>query len=283
MNHSVFIISEVGVNANGDINIAKKLIKKAVEAGANTIKFQKRTISKVYTKEFLDSPRQSPWGLNQRAQKEGLEFNEREYDEIDRCCKRFNLPWFASAWDLESLEFLKKYKLPYNKIASPMLTHTELIDAIVKEKRHTFISTGMSTLDEVTKVVIKFRVANCPFEIMHCNSTYPCPDKDLNLSVISYLRKLYLCNVGYSGHSPGIMDGIMAAVLGASSVEKHITLSRVMYGSDQPSSLEIHGLAKMIEYIRYVETALGDGRKIVTEMEEKVKKKLRRNCDVKLS
>ena len=271
----VFVIAEIGINHNGDLDIAKRLIDGAIFAGADAVKFQKRTVDKVYTKEFLDSYRESPWGTTQRAQKEGLEFGEREYDEIDRYCKEKGIPWFASAWDIDAQIFLRKYNLKYNKIASPMLTNKELLNTVASEGKYTFISTGMSTYEEIDAAVEIFKKYNCPFELMHCNSTYPMKDKDANLLVIPALRKRYNCKVGYSGHEVGLTTSTAAVALGATSIERHITLDRAMYGSDQSASVEIMGFYRLIDNIRTVEMALGDGIKKVTEEELKIRKKLR--------
>lgn len=278
--NKTFIIAEIGINHNGDIEIARQLIKGAKDAGADAVKFQKRTIEKVYTKEELDKPRESPWGKTNREQKLGLELTAYEYDEIDKYCKEINIRWFASAWDLESAEFLTYFNLSYNKIPSPLITHIKLLEAIAKQGRYTFISTGMSTIEEIGTAINIFKQYDCPFEIMHCNSSYPAKDEDLNLSCIKTLKDIFNCKVGYSGHSPGIMDGILAVALGAVSVEKHITIDRSLYGSDQSASLEVTGFRKMVEYIRYCEAALGQGNKIITSEEEKVKAKLRRYSDV---
>lgn len=279
MQNKIFIIAEIGINANGDINIAKKLMKGAKESGADSVKFQKRTIERVYSKEELDKLRDSPWGITNRQQKLGLEFTEKGYDEINKYARELDIDWFASCWDLNSVDFLKKYNLKYNKIASPMLTHLELLSKVAEQRKYTFISTGMSTMEEIDVAIKIFKKNSCPFELMHCNSTYPCKDEDLNLLNIKTLGFTYDCKVGYSAHSPGIMDGVLAVALGASSVEKHITLDRTMYGSDQASSLEIHGFAKMVEYIRFAEIAMGTGIKTVTIEEEKIKSKLRHNKD----
>ena len=273
---SVFITGEIGINHNGDLEIAKKLIDGAVFAGADAVKFQKRTVEKVYSKEDLDRPRESPWGTTNREQKLGLEFEKKEYDEINQYCKEKGIHWFASAWDLDSQEFLRQYNCKYNKVASAMLTHRKLIEMIVDEKKHTFISTGMSTLEEITKVMKIFKDANCPFELMHCNSTYPMKDENANLRMITALREKFNCDVGYSGHEVGLITSCAAVALGASSIERHITLDRSMYGSDQASSVEIMGFYRLVNYIRTVEIALGGSRKIVTKEEENIKKKLRR-------
>lgn len=271
----VFIIAEIGINHNGDLDTAKKLIDGAVEAGADAVKFQKRTIDIVYTKELLDSPRESPWGATQRAQKEGLEFGEREYDIINTYCKEKGIAWFASAWDVESQKFLRKYNLKYNKIASAMLTYKPLLEMVADERKHTFISTGMSSLEEIEDAVNIFRKKNCPFELMHCNSTYPSKEEDLNLHAMALLRERFGCDVGYSGHEVGIISSVAAAALGAASIERHITLDRAMYGSDQAASVEVVGFRKLSEYIRSVERSLGNPVKVVMETEKPIRQKLR--------
>lgn len=274
---SIFIIAEVGINHNGDIEIAKQLIDVAKLAGVDAVKFQKRTIEKVYTKDELDKLRESPWGMTNREQKLGLEFAKKEYDEIDRYCKEKRIEWFASAWDLDSQRFLRQYNLKYNKIASPMLTYKELLEMVAGEKRYTFISTGMSTIEEIELAVNVFRKNNCPFELMHCNSAYPMKVEDANLKMISVLRKRFNCKVGYSGHEVGLIVACAAAALGATSIERHITLDQTMYGSDQPASVEVIGVYRLIRYIRAIEKSLGDGIKVITEKEEKVKVKLRKH------
>ena len=277
---SIFIIAEVGINHNGDINIAKKLIDGAIFSGADAVKFQKRSIDKVYTKDYLDGHRESPWGKTQRDQKQGLEFGEKEYNLIDSYCKERGIEWFASPWDLKSVDFLKKYKLKYNKVPSALLTHKKLLESIAGQKVHTLISTGMSTGDEIEEVVKIFRKADCPFELMHCNSTYPMKDEDANLRAINTLKDRFKCDVGYSGHEVGLIPSVAAAVYGISSLERHITLDRAMYGSDQAASVEIMGFHRLISYVRQVEKALGNGIKEVTGDERKVREKLRRYEDV---
>jgi len=270
-----FIIAEIGINHNGDLSIAKKLIDGALFAGCDAVKFQKRTIDLVYSKEVLDSARESPWGTTTRAQKEGLEFNEKEYDEIDRYCKEKGIIWFASAWDIESQKFLRKYNMKYNKISSAMLTHRKLLEMVSEEGKHTFISTGMSTIEEIDAAVEIFKKRKCSFELMHTNSTYPMKDEEANLRAIHFLRERYKCNIGYSGHEVGLQISIAAVSFGISSLERHITLDRAMYGSDQAASVEIMGMYKLVRDIRVVEKALGKAEKIVTPSEEKVKQKLR--------
>lgn len=270
----IFIIAEIGINHNGDLDIAKKLIDGAVKSGADAVKFQKRTIDKVYTKEFLDSPRESPWGKTQRAQKEGLEFGRKEYETIDAYCKDKGIAWFASAWDQTAQDFLHGFDLKYDKVASAMLTNMPLLEKIAGKGRHTFISTGMHTMDEIRKAVDVFRKAKCPYELMHCNSTYPMADEDANLRVMETLRKEFDCPVGWSGHEVGLTVSVAAAALGASSIERHITLDRAMYGSDQAASVEIGGFERLVRMIRTVEKALGSPDKVITEKEQAIRKKL---------
>lgn len=270
-----FIIAEIGINHNGDIEIAKKLIDWAVLCECDAVKFQKRTIDAVYTKEYLDSYRESPWGTTQRAQKEGLEFGKEEYDIIDSYCKEKGIEWFASAWDIEAQKFLQQYDLKYNKVASAMLVQENFLEMVAKEGKHTFISTGMSTYEEIDRAVEIFRENNCPFELMHCNSTYPMKNEDANLRMIESLRKRYGCDVGYSGHEVGRVVSQTAVALGATSIERHITLDRAMYGSDQAASLEAEDFLKLVKAIRVIESSLGTGEKILTPAEAEVKKKLR--------
>lgn len=272
---SVTIIAEIGINHNGSIEIAKKLIDVASFAGCDAVKFQKRTIEEVYTKEALDKLRESPWGTTNREQKNGLEFGEKEYDEINLYCKEKGIEWLASAWDLNSQLFLRKYDLKYNKVASAMLTVKPLIEAIAKEGKYTFISTGMSTLGEITQAIDIFKNANCPFELMHTVSTYPMKDTDANLKMIDTLKEKYNCKVGYSGHEVGLQISLAAVAMGASSIERHITIDRTMYGSDQSASVEPGGLIKLVRDIRIVEQAMGTGVKIITEKEHSVKENLR--------
>ncbi len=272
---SIFIIAEIGINHNGDVEIAKQLIDVAKDAGADAVKFQKRTIDLVYTKEMLDSPRQSPWGSTQRAQKEGLEFGIKEYNKIDAYCKEKNIEWFASAWDLESKKFLRQYNCKYNKIASAMIVYEDLLKEVASEKKHTFISTGMTEVEQIDRAVEIFKNAGCPFELMHCVSTYPMDDVDANLNRIKTLRGHYKCNVGYSGHEVGLAVSYGAAALGITSLERHITLDRAMYGSDQAASVEPMGFRQLVGAVRKIEKAMGDGNMAMDPKEISIAKKLR--------
>lgn len=272
---NIFIIAEIGINHNGDLTIAKDLIKIAKEAGCDAVKFQKRDIDVVYTKEFLDEARESPWGLTQRDQKQGLEFGFDEYKKIDEYCKELNIHWFASAWDINSQKFLRQFKCKYNKVASAMIKDLSLLNEIASEGKHTFISTGMSTYEDIDNAVKIFKQKECSFELMHCISTYPMRDEDANLKVISELRKKYNCKIGYSGHEVGLSVSYAAAALEISSLERHITLSRAMYGSDQAASVEPEGLRKLVGGVRKIEEALGDGVKKILDAEIPIAKKLR--------
>ena len=271
----IFITAEVGINHNGDINIAKKLIDVCSDSGIDAVKFQKRTIDKVYTSEFLSSERESPWGTTQKDQKEGLEFGEKEYDEINDYCNQLGIQWYASAWDTESQTFLKKYNLKFNKIASAMTTNEEFVKVVADEKKPTFISTGMCTIEEIREAVEIFNKAGCDFVLMHTNSEYPSPEKNLNLRMLETLKKEFNCNVGYSGHESSVSPSIYAVALGAVSIERHVTLDRSMYGSDQSASLEPIGLKNLVNQIRKFNKIYGDGVKKITDVEKEVAKKLR--------
>jgi len=277
---SILIIAEIGINHNGDMSICKQLIDVAKESGADCVKFQKRDINQVYTQEFLDSPRESQWGTTQREQKLGLEFSAEQYQEIEDYCKTKGLEWFASAWDINSQKFLRQFNSKYNKIASAMIVHTELLKEVASEGKHTFISTGMTTYDDIQTAVDIFRKANCPFELMHTVSTYPMKDEDANLKMIKTLREKFKCDVGYSGHEVGLAVSYAAAALEISSLERHITLDRAMYGSDQSASVEPAGFKQLVGAIRKIEVAMGDGVKRTYEAEAPIAENLRQHIDL---
>lgn len=273
---SLYLIAEIGINHNGDMKIAKELIKFSAEAGFDAVKFQKRSINVVYEDEYLASYRESPWGETQRDQKEGLEFSEEDYKEINKYCNDLKIHWTASAWDLDSQLFINKFNVPFNKVASPMLGHKPLLNMISKENKKAFISTGMSTIEELDDVVNLFVKENCEFELMHCNSTYPMKEEDANLLCIPMLRDRYNCNVGYSGHESSLIKVCVSAVtLGATSIERHITLDRAMYGSDQSASIEAHSLKGFVETVRRVPLIMGTGQKVLNEAEKVARDKLR--------
>ena len=271
----VFFIAEIGINHNGDVDIAKQLINQAKAAGCDAVKFQKRTIDIVYSPEVLAQKRDSPWGTTQREQKEGLEFDEEEYDIIGAHCRQLGIDWFASAWDIPSQHFLRRYDCKYNKIASAMATHLPFLKEVASEKKPTFLSTGMCSYEDIDRAVDVFRAAGCPVMLMHTVSTYPAADSDLNLSAIHALRERYGLPVGYSGHETSVSPSIMAAMMGAMAIERHITLDRAMYGSDQAASLELPGLLSLLGSIRKIPESIGDGVKRVLPAEEMVAKKLR--------
>jgi N-acetylneuraminate synthase len=276
MINNIYLIAEIGINHNGDLEIAKKLIDNAKDAKFDSVKFQKRTIENVYTKEALDAPRESPWGTTNRQQKEALEFNLEDYEEIDAYCRFKKIDWFASAWDLKSLDFLKKFNLKFNKIASAMIVDKNFLRAVAKQKKYTFISTGMSTLENIKDAVNIFREINCSFELMHCVSTYPMKPEDANLKTIAALKEMFKCKVGYSGHENGVAISLAASFFGISSLERHITLDRTMYGSDQAASLEFSGMKNLTSSLEKMSIAIGENKLgHITEEEKIIAKKLR--------
>jgi N-acetylneuraminate synthase len=276
---SIFICAEIGINHNGDLSICKELIDVAVKAGSNAVKFQKRDINSVYTQEFLNSSRQRPWGETQLEQKEGLEFNADDYKEIDRYCKEKNIEWFASAWDIKSQQFLQQFNCKYNKVASAMIVYRDLLEMIAEEGKHTFISTGMTSYKDITMAVQIFRDRKCSFELMHTISTYPMKDEHANLNMINTLKNKFQCDVGYSGHEVGLAVSYAAAAMGISSLERHITLDRSMYGSDQSASVEPAGFSNLVGAVRKIEKAMGDGVKRTIKEEGPIAKNLRQHLN----
>ena len=272
----VFVCAEIGINHNGSIDIAKKLIDLAVSSGCDAVKFQKRNVEKVYSKKLLDQPRDSPWGTTQRDQKLGLEFSEKEYTIIDSYCKKKKIPWYLSCWDISSQIQMRKFNTKFNKVASAMLVHTELLEIIAKERKYTFISTGMSTMKEISNAIKIFKKYNCDFELMHSHSSYPMPIDEANLNLIPTLKKKFKCKVGYSGHESGsYLLCVVATMLGATSIERHITLDRALYGSDQAASLGPEGIYRMVRDVRAIDKISGDGKKRIWDSELPAKKKLR--------
>ena len=275
--NKTFIISEIGINHNGHLDIAKKMIDASKEAGSDAVKFQKRDIDIVYSKEQLQKYRASPFGTTEREQKEGLEFNEKEYDDIDNYCKKKEIIWFASAWDLNSLKFLDKYDLKYHKIASAMLLDKVLLNEVANRKKHTFISTGMSDFDMIDSAVDIFKKNGCSFELMHCISAYPFDGEIANLNMIKILRDRYECKVGYSGHEKGgKLISLASVALGSTSLERHLTLDRTMYGSDQAASIELKGMKDLTNSIRKMLEGFGQEKLgHITDEEKLIAKKLR--------
>ena len=272
----VFIIGEIGTNHAGNIKIAKKIIDAAVTAGFDAVKFQKKNVEKIYTNKFLDSYLESPWGTTQREMRLYREFSNKQFNEIDKYCKKKKIPWFVSCWDVDSQTEMKKFKLKYNKIASAMLIHEKLLKIVAKEKKHTFVSTGMSEMKDIEKAVKIFRKEKCPFELLHTNSSYPMKNNEANLKLISSLAKKFKCNVGYSGHEKGASFVSTAAVImGATTIERHITIDRTLYGHDQAASLEPEGMRRLVRDIRMIDEIMGDGVKRIWKSELPNMKKLR--------
>ena len=272
----VFIIGEIGTNHNGSIDIAKKIIDAAVNTGFDAVKFQKKSVEKIYTKEFLDSFLESPWGTTQREMRLHREFSENEFKQIDQYCKKRKIEWFFSSWDIDSQISMRKFKTKFNKVASAMLVHEKLLEIIAEEGKPTFISTGMSTMKEIEKAVKIFRKYKCPFELMHSTSSYPMKPGEANLKMIPMLKRKFQCNVGYSGHEVGASVISTAAVmLGATSIERHLTLDRTFYGYDQASSLEPEGMRRLVRDIRLLDVVMGDGKKKIWDSERPNMKKLR--------
>lgn len=269
-----YIIAEIGINHNGDIEIAKKLIDVAADAGCNAVKFQKRTVNIVYTKEELEKPRENPFGETNADLKYGLEFEKEQYDQIDQYCKEKDITWFVSPWDEKSVDFAEQYNPPCYKIASASLTDDDLLQHIRSMGRPIILSTGMSTLEQVDHALEILGKKN--LILLHTCSTYPANYDELNLKVIQTMKERYGIPVGYSGHETGLPTSSAAVAMGACMMERHITLDRSMWGSDQAASLEPNGISRLVRDIRLIEMAMGDGIKRVGEREAPIMKKLRR-------
>ncbi len=271
-----YIIAEIGINHNGDIKVAKQLIKSAYQCGCQAVKFQKRSPELCVPKHQRNILRETPWGLIPYIEyRHKIEFERKEYDEIDSYCRKLGLDWFASAWDIPSFEFLRKYNFPYNKIASAILTNHQLVEQIALEKKMTFISTGMSEYSDIDYVVKLFRDIGCPFILMHSVSEYPLSNDKTNLRQINALQSRYRCPVGNSGHESTMLPSLIAAMMGAVAIERHFTINRAMWGTDQAASLEPRGMTLLINYIHQIPCILGSGERIVTEQERINAHKLR--------
>ena len=273
-NSPTFIIAEIGINHNGDINLAKKMIDIAVSSGCHAVKFQKRTIEKVYSKEELEMPRESVYGTTNGDLKRGLEFSEKEYTIIDDYCKKRGILWFASCWDEESVDFIDEFNPPCYKIASASLTDDNLLKYTRSKGKPILLSTGMSTLEQISHAVDV--LGKKDLLLYHCTSTYPTNNNEINLNAILELEKRFDCLVGFSGHERGLIPSVVSVIKGAVSVERHITIDRTLWGSDQAASLEPTGIHRLVRDIKVAKEALGDGRKVVYDSEVPIIKKLRK-------
>tara|TARA_B100001996_G_scaffold314471_1_gene257083 strand:- start:769 stop:1608 length:840 start_codon:yes stop_codon:yes gene_type:complete len=279
MKKDIYIIAEIGINHNGDLSIAKKLIDIAQVAGCDVVKFQKRNPDVCVPEHQKTVMRDTPWGrMTYLDYKYKVEFGQREYDEIDVYCNEKGIKWSASPWDLDSLDFINQYDIPFIKIPSALLTDLELIKESTKTGKKIIISTGMSTIEEIDDAVNAIKEINdsADYAVLHCNSTYPAPNDELNLRCIETLKNKYQCEVGYSGHEFGLTTTIASVCLGATIIERHITLDRTMWGTDQMCSVEPQGLIKLVRGIKELNNALGDGIKVVTATEKPIREKLRK-------
>lgn len=273
--HPVYVIAEIGINHNGSLDNALRLIDAAVKAGCDAVKFQKRTPEKCVPPDQRSKMRETPWGsMTYLDYRYKVEFGEPEYREIDRYCRDKAITWFVSPWDVDSVAFMEKFDTPCYKIPSALVTDTELLKAVRSTGRPVILSTGMSTMEEIRAAVSILGLEN--LVITHCTSTYPCDPKELNLRTILSLKREFPCPIGYSGHEVGLPTTVAAVAMGACCVERHVTLDRAMWGSDQAASLEPQGLERLVKYVRVVEQSLGDGIKRVYESELPVMKRLRR-------
>ena len=273
--HPTYIVAEVGINHNGSVQTAKELIKAAAEAGVDAVKFQKRTPEICVPDHQKDQMRDTPWGyITYLKYRLIVEFGQSEYEEIDAYCKSVGIDWLASAWDVPSLKFIDAFSPPAHKVPSALITDHELLRAIKETGRPVILSTGMSTMDEIKEAIANLDMDN--LLICHTTSSYPSPPEELNLKMIKTLQEKFSCPIGYSGHEVGLVPSALAVAMGASLVERHVTLDRAMWGSDQAASVEPHGVRTLVKYIRVTEKALGDGEKQVYDSEQSSLKKLRR-------
>ena len=271
-----YLIAEIGINHNGSIKLAKKLIDLAKKYNFDAVKFQKRNPEISTPNIQKDQIRNTPWGtMTYLNYKKKIEFGIKEFNEIDKYCRKIKIEWFCSPWDIDSVKFLKKFKLKKNKIASAMITNLNLLEAVAKEKKFTLISTGMSSMKDISNAIKIFKKNKCKFALMHCVSTYPCPEEDLNLSMIKTLKNKFKCDVGYSGHESSVSPSIAAWVLGANYIERHITLDRSMYGTDQSASLSEQGISQISNILYRMPNILGNGIKKITADEKKLIKKFK--------
>jgi N-acetylneuraminate synthase len=269
-------IAEIGINHNGNIKLAKKLIILAKKYRFDAVKFQKRDPDICVPDHHKKVMRETPWGyISYLNYKKKIEFEKKEFDYINKFCKQKKIKWFASAFDKRSQLFLKKYKMPYNKIASAMVTNIDFITFVAKEGKPTFISTGMTSMKDITKAVKVFRKFKCPFTLMHCISSYPADENKLNLNTILTLKKKFKCDVGYSGHEKSVSPSVFAYIAGATVIERHITIDRTLWGTDHAASLEENGIKNMMSLLEKVKIVFGNGKKIKTSEDKVLEKKFR--------
>jgi N-acetylneuraminate synthase len=275
-NDHIYVIAEAGINHNGDVETAKKLIDLAVRAGCDAVKFQKRDPDVCVPDSMKSVMRETPWGnIAYLDYKKRIEFGQKEYEEIDAYCKEKDIDWSASAWDIGSLEFLDQFDLPFHKVASALATHLAFVEQVAKRGKLTYASVGMCSYEDIDLMVEIFEKYKCPFVLLHTVSTYPALESDLNLRMISTLSERYGVGVGYSGHEPSVSPSIVAGVLGAVVVERHITLDRSMWGTDHSASLEEAGLSQLVSTLRKIPVVLGDGVKKRIPGEEAIAAKMR--------
>jgi N-acetylneuraminate synthase (EC 2.5.1.56) len=273
--HPAYIIAEIGINHNGSLDFARQMILAAQQAGVDAVKFQKRTPELCVPEHQRSQMRETPWGyITYLDYRYKVEFGQEDYQEIDRYCKELGIAWLASSWDIPSVEFMEQFNPPAHKIPSALLTDHALLRAYRATGRPLILSTGMSTLDEIKESVALLGEEN--LILCHTTSSYPCPPDELNLRMVQTLRGMFNCPVGYSGHEVGLVPSAVAVALGACLVERHITLDRAMWGSDQSASVEPQGIERLVKYIRVTEQALGDGVKQVYDSEKSSLSKLRR-------
>jgi len=271
-----FLIAEIGINHNGSVSLAKKLIDLAKKYNFNAVKFQKRDLDICIPEDQKDKIRNTPWGeITYLEYKKKIEFGEKEFNLIDRYCKKIEIDWFYSAWDANSLKFMKKFNTKYNKVASAVLTNKSLLELIAKEKKLTFISTGMSYMKNINDAIKIFKKNKCDFVLMHCVSNYPCPEKDLNLNMINTFKKKFKCKIGYSGHESSVSPSVAAWFFGADYIERHITLERSMYGTDQAASLSEQGINQLTTLLSGFPAMFGNGKKTISKEEKKLIPKFR--------
>ena len=271
-----YLIAEIGINHNGSLDLAKKLIKQAKLFDFDAVKFQKRTPEISTPNEYKNIMRETPWGtISYLEYKKKIEFGLKEFKEIDKFCKKLKIDWFASSWDIPSIKFMKKFRCKFNKVASAMITNLEFLEYLSKQRKKTFISTGMCNLKDIEKAVKIFKKNRCPFILFHCVSEYPCSEERLNLNLIKFYKKKFKCDVGYSGHESSVSPSVIAWMLGAKYIERHITLDRSMWGTDQSASLSSEGMKNLSEILHKAPIFFGNGIKKMSKNDIKLQKKFR--------